>query len=964
MCRIKILIAVLIVSSVITVQSQTLSEGAFRNAERNFAPMTWWHWINGNVTKQGIRKDLVSMHTAGLRGVQLFNVDIYLPKGPVCFGSDEWAEMVKYAVEICDSLDLKFVIMNSAGWSGSGGPWINAERAMKKLVYSETKVIGNTLVDTQLPEPITTLNYYKDVAIIAVPAEYLANQIDDFESKILMKNSKMLQAPDLLPEKKAIPIDQVINLSSYTDNGHLQWHAPKGEWTIIRFGYTLTGKMVHPTAYGGEGLEVDKLNAESVQFQFNQCLGKLLAATKSYLGNTFEGILFDSYEAGFQNWSATIPDEFRRLNNYDLIPYLPLFTGRPIESLQKSERVLFDFRHLLDELISNCYYGTMQRMAYQNNLIVYAEGQGGPLNPSKVLDFVDIPMNEFWNPDTKPRITKLKLIASMANLQGKQIVAAEAFTSKPEDARWQNTPWTMKKPGDLAFAAGINRFCFHTYTHQPLDYIAPGFTMGRYGTLFSRHSTWWNYAHEWISYITRSQYLLQQGRTVADICFLFHDDMRYNFPISMVELPDGFNYQIIYPKDILGAEYNEGTILLRSGIKCKLIVLAENAKMDLSTLHTLHGLVSSGAIISGNPPYSVPSQKEAAQTDKIQYNRLVEELWGGFDNKLHSIRSLGKGKIFTGYKTEKVIAECNLQPDVDFGGQSGKGNLFYLHRRGPGEDIYYLCSQSDSSISSRLTFRVTDRLPEFFDPITGKVSPAPLYSSGNGSMSVDIELDPCGALFVVFRKPLPPNWEKLVKSYHKLQLATTIQLNQQWKVTFENKRQMPGTIMMDKLSSWHNNENEQVKYYSGTAKYTTGFNFKHADLKKGEQCLINLGKLYNIARIELNGKAMGIVWKQSYRLEITDGLKAGHNELTIYVANTWINRLIGDEQFPSDLQYETAGTIFTTGRLTQLPDWLYSGKQPEDRKRITFTTWKHYAANSQLVPSGLLGPVQIEIYIR
>ena len=471
-------------------QAKPLDRRTFASPGLDYGPMTWWHWINGNVTKDGITKDLHAMHDVGIRGVQMFNTHMYMPKGPVEFASRDWFDLVNHAIATCDSLDMKFTCMTGAGWSGSGGPWISQEQAMKKFVWSETPCKGGK-VSLSLAMPAIKDKWYRDEAVLAVPKEYEAGRIPELDAKILMANKAMLITPATFPEASQIlPPESVIDLSGRMGaDGYLKCELPEGDWTIIRFGYTLTGKKSHPAAHGGDGYEVDKFDSEAVEYQWDQLMGRLCKENRKYLGNTFEGILFDSYEAHWSNWTGGMFDRFIKLNGYDLKPWIPVLTGRYVKSVAESERVLADFRKLCDHLLTEGFYGTMQRKANEAGLIVYAEGQGGPV-PAMAMDKIDVPMNEFWNPDTKGRLTKIKLTATQAGYRGRSIVAAEAFTSKPENGKWQNTPAKMKKPGDLAFAGGINRYCFHTYAMQPYDYLAPGFALGRYGIMLSRLNTW------------------------------------------------------------------------------------------------------------------------------------------------------------------------------------------------------------------------------------------------------------------------------------------------------------------------------------------------------------------------------------------------------------------------------------------------------------------------------------------
>ena len=146
-------------------------EAGFSKPPRQARPLVWWHWINGNVTREGIRADLEDMNRVGIGGAQILDVEMYLPKGPVRYGSDEWHEHLQYAIQTAAQLDLEIVVANSPGWSGSGGPWVTPERAMKRIVWSETETEGGA-VSLELPQPPAKLDFYRDIAVIAtLPTE-------------------------------------------------------------------------------------------------------------------------------------------------------------------------------------------------------------------------------------------------------------------------------------------------------------------------------------------------------------------------------------------------------------------------------------------------------------------------------------------------------------------------------------------------------------------------------------------------------------------------------------------------------------------------------------------------------------------------------------------------------------------------------------------------------------------------
>ena len=881
----------------------TLSADDFRNPDRDCAPMTWWHWINGHVTRQGIRKDLEAIHSVGLRGVQVFNTHMYSSRGRVGFASDEWFDMIGYSLHLCDSLGLKLCITSGPGWSGSGGPWISKEQAMKMLVFSETEVEGGN-VSQSLNVPQIKEQFYREIAVLAVPSGVTGGQIKELDEKKLSSNRASLAVPSAPSSADSVlKREDILNLTDMMDSdGVLRCELPAGRWTILRFGYTLTGKKVHPAAWGGDGYEVDKLDSLCVRQQFDSHLKVLFEKNSKYLGDTFEGVLFDSYEAGFQNWTASLPERFEEMYGYRLIDWLPVFTGRPIMSMAQSEKVLFDFRRLLDRLISEQYYGYMNKRINSYGLVTYSETQGGPV-PSEALNHVDVPMNEFWNPDTYPRLKSIRLTATQAELKGRQIVAAESFTSKPEDGKWQNSPGSMKRAGDLAYIGGINRFCFHTYAHQPSE-LQPGFGLGRYGTLFGRHSTWWDYSGEWIDYLTRCQYVLQKGVKVADVCWLFHYDIRYNYPSQLTFLPRGYDYRIAYPEDLEDVRVVDRSIVFPNGAESKVLAVPAFPQMDERTAQVLEELKAKGAVI-------------------VQGNEVADALIAG-----------------------------RIQPDFDVIDTSLK--LEYLHKKVDGMDVYMISNQGLQEVDTKVRLRSGKKFCSLWNPVAGSIYEGKLVPSGEFAV-VDLKLQASGSVFCVMSdSPID------AELHQELVLSRETDVASPWRVSFEDASQTTRNLKMRKLVTLDKNAHDDVRYYSGTIVYENQFTLGQKDLGSLKSVSLSLGNVYDICEVIVNGQSAGVLWTYPYEMDITSMVTSGANEIKIRVASSWINRIIGDEFLETDLKYETTGSKFTIGRLSEVPDWIYEGKVNGPRR--TFTTWKHYDRNSPLVPSGLDGKVTVRIY--
>ena len=917
-------------------------------------PLVWWHWINGNVTKHGIEADLADMKRVGIAGVQMFDASIYLPPGPVRYGTEAWHEHVQHAIATADKLGLEFHLMNTPGWSASGGPWVTPERSMKKLVWSETPADGGAALALTVPAPkIEALkfrtpparkmdNFFRDVAVLAVPAES-ARRTPDWEAKTKLKEKTLTAAPLDPDATDCIPRARVIDLTSAFDaaTGTLRATLPAGRWTILRFGFTSTSSTNHPAVPEGHGLEIDKMDAGAVSFYFDQALGRILREAGPRVGRTLKGLLFDSFEGGPQNWTDTFPAQFLELKGYDLMPLLPVLTGRVVESPSFTEAALRDFRDAVEELIAKNYFGTMRRRAREHGLVLYAEAQGGPLNPVSANEFVDVPMNEFWMPDTAPRLPRIKLVASVANVLGRRLVGAEAFTAKPEDGRWLATPATLKDPGDYAWTAGINRFSLHHYTHQPTD-DGPGFGLGRYGTHFGRLNTWWPLAGAWIDYVARGQFLLQQGRTVADIAYLHDEDHGYAFPAGMVTTPAGYDFDIIYPHHLGAMTWRDGTLTLPTGPTYRVLMLPENWAADLPTLRRLRDFARAGAPIFGNAPVAPAGVRDYEA--RREFTTLVRELW-------EAPRPLVRRVALPA-----ALGEIGLAPDVGLPAAPAGGELRFIHRRTPEAEIYFVLNHSDRDVAGDFTFRVTGRQPELWNAITGTCTDASVFRPTAAGTTVPLHLEPRGSIFVVFRRAASGPRSVAPKTA----VTANLPIAGPWRIAFHDGRGAPPEATFASLTSWTDHEHPGIKFYSGTATYRTTFAVAAAKARTGATATLDLGAVADLAEVRLNGALVGTLWQPPFRAEITRHLLAGDNLLEVRVANRWINRVIGDESLPTELTYQREGTNkFTDGRLQKLPAWLYDRSRLSERKRFSFTTWKHYEASTPLVPSGLLGPVQI-----
>lgn len=731
--------AALALSAAATAAEPSLDEG-FAEPPATARARTWWHWIDGNVTREGITADLEAMRRVGIHEAQIFNVDQGYPDGPLVFMSPEWLEMFRFAVTEAERLGLEIGFNNGSGWSSSGGPWITPEFGMQRVVYTLSECTGGGRVRLTLPQPETKLGFYRDIAVLAFPTPEDDTRVDNLAQKSLSTDSFTNR---LLPDAKPVPAGAVVPCSAVVDltaamsaDGTLSWKAPKGRWTILRIGHTPTGTENRPAGERtGQGLECDKMSRAAVDAYWKGGIEPILEKVGPLAGRSLTNCLIDSYEVGCGNWTEGFDREFARLRGYDCRRYLPALAGFYVGSGEQTERFLWDFRQTVGDLMADNYFGYFAELCHRHGLLFSVEPYGGPFDCLRAGASSDVPMSEFWVGGKVYREMS-KLAASVAHLNGTPFVGAEAFTADGAHSRWLNQPATMKALGDWAWSEGVNRFIFHTYAHQPWD-VAPGMTFHMYGTEISRLNTWWEPGRAYMDYLARSQFLLQSGRCAADV-LVFTGESSPNDGIYRGDLKAaGYDYDLIGADDLASLSVRDGRIVTPAGGEYRLLVLPDADRMTPGTLECLRRLTGQGAVVVGPKPVASPSLSGYPRCDE-RVARLSGELWGD---------ASAPGPI-RDIPASEALRALNLAPDF-----SGGADLPYIHRITPEADIYFLSNQQRQYRTDTCRFRIAGRCPERWNAETGERTPLAVWWTEDDLTVVPLDFEPEEACFIVFREP-------------------------------------------------------------------------------------------------------------------------------------------------------------------------------------------------------------------
>ncbi len=825
------------------------------------------------------------------------------------------------------------------------------------------------------------------------------------------------------PAEMVLEHDRVLDISSKMDrDGQLTWDVPAGNWTVLRFGYTSTGVMNHPAPKESLGLECDKLSKKAIEVQFAGLVGKLLKDQAAAGAHALKMTHIDSWEVGSQNWTLGFRKEFQTRRSYDLLTYLPVLTGRFIESREASERFLWDLRRTVGDLLLENYAGHLREISHQHGLTLSIEAYGGgPLEEVAYGGRADVPMSEFWSGPDRHYVWN-KEMSSAAHVYGRPICAAESFTAYPDYGKWQNYPFQMKPLGDLAFTLGVNRFVFHRYSMQPWLDHKPGMTMGPWGINCERTNTWWEQAEAWFTYIARCQYLLQDGRFVADVAYLGTEDVPSTFPrreFLKPAIPAGYDYDCVPPEIVLREmTVRDGRLELSSGMSYGVLVLPPGDTMTPGLLTKIKELVIAGATVVGPPPSHSPSLAGYPRCDD-ELRQMAAALWGDCDG-IHIVENrLGKGKMIWGKQLPEVLEGLGISLDFACYGVEVGTQIRYIHRKIGNAEVYFVASACPEVRRFRCTFRARSNSPELWWPDTGRIERTALYDATEGSTTIPLNLGPYGSVFVVFRggkgpspdrvisvrrngieisgipsTPMPelqldkecpavdvepgPHAAYLVEaaqpgSYQlttgggharKVEIPTlpeSFEITGPWELQFPKGLGAPERVTLEHLISWTDHSNAGVRYFSGTATYHRRFELPAHLLVRDVRLDLDLGDVSVIAQVRLNGRDFGVLWKPPFRVDITPAAVAGANKLEVDVVNLWPNRLVGDDHLPPDCEWKRPTGTWSPHLgevLARWPRWLLENK-PSPTGRVTFTTWKLWTKSDPLLKSGLLGPVRV-----
>lgn len=763
-----------------------------------------------------------------------------------------------------------------------------------------------------------------------------APRINQYEGKngIIWRIGQRTTAKQL-SDALAVPAGKIINLTAQLDSkGRLNWKAPAGRWCILRMGHTSTGHT-NATGGAGQGLECDKFDPAVVKVQFDHWFKEAFRQAGPVASRALKAFHVDSWECGSQNWSPVFRDEFRRRRGYDLLPYLPVIAGIPVQSVQRSEQVLYDVRQTIAELVKDNFYTTLSGLAHEQGCTFTAESVAPTMMSDGMLHYsqVDIPMGEFWlNSPTHDKPNDMMDAISGAHIYGKPIIQAESFTTLR--MTWNEHPGMLKTIQDRNYALGVNKLVYHVFVHNPWTDRKPGMTLDGVGLYFQRDQTWWKPGAAWVDYARRCQALLQLGKPVADVAVFTGCELprRAILPDRLVStLPGIFGADRVQQEAKRLANQGEPLRVLPEGVTHSANMADPENWVDPLKGYTYDSFNEDALqlatprngriVLPGGASYGVFVVPVA---DNRNPGNLAP-LSATVKSKLAQWQQKGIKIIRTPY-TAATFDGLGVARDLEVKeGNNYAKDIAWTHRAGNDFDIYFIANQQNAMRMLDVSLRVAGRVPEIWNPVTGDTMTAREWTIKGQRTTLPLQLVPNGSLFIVLQHTTSQQSSHAGKNWTVAD--TTLRLINPWQVTFDTAAGGPlAPVTITKLENWAINSNSAIRYYSGTARYETTFNWQPAT--DNASIRLALGKVANLAEVEVNGMPCGVAWTAPYTINISKAIKAGENKLVIKVTNTWANRLTGDLALP-------------------------------EQQRRTWTTAPLRLAGKPLQEAGLLGEVTI-----
>ena len=838
-------------------------------------PWTRWWWMGSAVDQAGIKNQLTQLSAAGFGGVEI--VRIYGADGfenrYINYLSPHWMKMLDYTVSQAKALNMGVYISVGTGWP-IGGSDVTIDDAATKLITQKYFLKAN---------------------------EKLADKIiiDDPKQKQYATLSALMMFP-----KNGEPVDLTNKVET---DGTLNYTSNEDAELIAAFvGKTL--QKVKRAAPGGEGFTIDHFSKKATADYFkifDTAFGKSSHGVKAFFN--------DSYEVYGADWTPDFFSEFQKRRGYDLKRYLNLFISNSLNDTVA--RLKSDYRETISDLMLQNFSTVFTSWTHKRNTQSVNQAHGSPGNLLDLYSAFDIPECETFGSskfavkglrrdnadvrDVQPDPVMLKFASSAAHAYGKKLTSCETFTWLQEHFK---TSWSQCKPEvDQVFLSGINHVFYHGTTYTPVDVKFPGWLF--YASVsFVPYNSLWPDLKGLNNYIKNCQSVLQKGEPDNELLIYWPIYDVWNnakgidmpLPINTIDSwlhPSAFykdvkqlqttGYSLDFASDRMLAKsiITNGDISINSiGAKHKVLIIPSCDKISVETFKNILQIANKGGtVIIQSLPKDVKGFYDLANERK-EFKNLTPEFLLTKNGQSLKINNYGKGKIILG-DVNTALKKLQIQPET-----IASTGLEFIKRRLRKEEYYFIVNNTAHDFDDSVVLNVVAKNISFTNPLnnqTGNVN----FKKLNKQSQVRIQLKSGQSILVnCTNAQASAKWNYISASGEEINLE-----NNQWKLHFiTGGPYLPGDREMKTVQPWTNfTDDSTTQFFSGTGVYSTTFEINN----KASDYLLQLDKLYESARIIVNGQDAGIIWSPPFEMKIGKYLSEGKNTISIEVSNLMANRI-------------------------------------------------------------------------
>jgi hypothetical protein len=837
-------------------------------------PWTRWWWMGSAVDEKNISVSLQQYNKIGFGGVEI--VPIYGAKGYesryIQYLSPQWMHMLDHTVQQSNALNMGVYISVGTGWP-IGGSDVTIQDAASKLIVQQYELKANTPFTEKI---IVNDPKQKGFAVLSALMGYNKN-------------------------------GRVIDLTSKVDaNGNLQYNTADD----LKLYAVFTGKTrqaVKRAAPGGEGYTIDHFSKAATANYFK--------IFDTAFGNSSHGVkafFNDSYEVYNADFTPDFFTEFQKRRGYDLRQYINLFVSDAMNDTVA--RLKSDYRETLADLMRENFSTVFTQWTNKRKTLSVNQAHGSPGNLLDLYGAFDIPETETFgssyfpikglkrdsgdirNVDPDPNM--LKFASSAAHAYGKPLTSCETFTWLTEHFK---TAWSQCKPEvDQVFLSGINHVFYHGTTYSPTDVKWPGWLF--YASVnFVPDNSLWPHLKGLNEYITRCQSVLQAGEPDNEILIYWpvydvwhnakgmdmplkvHDVDKWlhptNFYKNVVALQDsGYSLDFASDKMLAEANVNNGLISVTpKGAKHKVLLIPDCDKMPVATFKNILRLEKEGAkVIFESLPKHVPGFNDQEE-DQNRLTSLRKEAMApdlSADSFNVSKIEIGPGNAIWGLKS------ISIEPEA-----MAKNQLKFIRRKIADGMYYFIVNNTANDFDEKIDLQTPAATVLRMDPLNGAINLLPNEKKTNAT-SVRLQLKSGESIILKCsnKAETAPIYKYVAPAGEAINLQ-----NNKWTLSFTaGGPKLPATKQMTGIKPWTSfTEDSTTQSFSGTGVYTTTFTIKN----KAADYLLQLDKLYESAKVIINGREAGLIWSLPYELKVGSLLKEGSNTISIEVCNLMANRI-------------------------------------------------------------------------